>query len=1037
MQLRPLLMVGSRDQVSLIVPYLLASVALAIIMLAGCGDNSGSSSQTARSTRSSTPRASTPPAEPGPMHFTDVTATAGIRFQHEAGAAGKKWYPETMGSGAGFIDYDGDGWLDIVLVNGRRWPGERVEPEPTMQLYHNQGDGTFRDVTQASGLNVPHYGMGMTTADYDNDGDQDLVITGYRRTLVFRNEGNGTFSEVASASGIAQGGWSTAAAFVDVDRDGWLDLVIGDYVDWEPHKEEGLDCTYGTPQKDYCAVKFFAGLGLRLYRNLGNGRFQDITHAAGLHAPQARVLGIAVTDYNRDGWPDLVVANDLTPSLLFANQGNGTFREIAVQSGLVLDEGGVAFAGMGIDTAYLSNPHQLCVAIGNFAGQPTTVHCQAQDGDTYRYDVFLEQSHRVGVAKPTLRMVTFGLFFADLDLDGWQDLFMVNGHVVHEAHLRNVPYAQQPQLFRNRGDGTLEEVTPAPGSGLDMQLVGRGAAYGDYDNDGDLDLLLTANQGTAYLLRNDTPRAGGFLRVVTRGARSNHDGLGAQLSLYTTRQLMRGMVRSGSSYLSQSEPAVTFGLSRDERVERLEIAWPSGASEVFRSLPLNTTFVAHEGTASESLSVAQQRVTPAATQSYLGAKHTAVAHYQAGRSEAALQAFEQVLQHAPTDYIAQQYLVELYWRRGMRDKAQAQLLAMSGLVPDANFLMQFAFQLEDLGLYDLADHVYREASRRDPQAPEAPYRLGKNALRAGRYADAATAFRQALGLQPGLVDARHGLALVLIEQGKLEQAEQTLQEVLALAPNHAEAHVHLGSVYLRTRRFEQALSAYQTVVKLRPQAAQSYHNVGTVYAAQGKSFEAEQQFQEALRHDARYVPAHNDLGTLYAERGDMTQAIAAFHTAVHIDATSVKAHYNLALAFGARGESPAMMHHLRETLRLDPRHTEARLNLGIVYIQQGQVNLAIEQLRAATNLAPGMAEAHYVLAVAYAQAGQPEAMLAPLQEATRLDPQHARAHAALASLYYQRQEYELAWQYATKAAQLGAPVAPLVEALRQVRERAR
>ena len=368
--------ISTRQCGSMVLRGFVGSVVCLALLTSACND-----SQKPQESTKPAPQvtAVAPPAlPPMALQFTDVTTAAGVIFRHEAGATGKKWYPETIGAGGGFFDYDGDGWLDILLVNGRQWPGERQEPEPTMRLYRNQGDGTFRDVTRQSRLDVPLYGMGMVAADYDNNGTQDLLITGYQETRLFRNEGDGTFIDVTQHAGIAQGSWSTAAAFVDVDRDGWLDLVIGSYVDWDPSKEANLDCTYGTPAKDYCAVKYFRGQGLKLYRNLGDGRFEDISVPAGIVAPEARVLGITIVDSNNDGWPDILVANDLTPSLLFVNQGHGTFRELGAQTGLVLDEGGVAYAGMGIDAAYINNDDQLCVAIGNFAGQPTTLHCQAR-----------------------------------------------------------------------------------------------------------------------------------------------------------------------------------------------------------------------------------------------------------------------------------------------------------------------------------------------------------------------------------------------------------------------------------------------------------------------------------------------------------------------------------------------------------------------------------------------------------------------------------------------------------------------------------
>ena len=1010
-----------------------------------------------------------PPPPPAALQFTDVTAAAGVVFRHEAGATGKKWYPETMGAGAGFFDYDGDGWLDILLVNGRQWPGEggplnwppsahavaghgaplswrpsadtvageRQEPEPTMRLYRNLGNGTFADVTQRAGLAIPLYGMGMVAADYDNNGTQDLVITGYRETRLFRNEGNGTFTDVTPQAGLAQGSWSTAAVFVDADRDGWLDLVIGSYVDWDPSKETNLDCTYGTPSKDYCAVKYFRGQGLKLYRNLGDGRFEDISVPAGLVAPEARVLGITIVDYNQDGWPDILVANDLTPTLLFANQGHGTFRELGAQTGLVLDEGGVAYAGMGIDAAYINNDAELCVAIGNFTGQPTTLHCQARLEGNVRPDVFIEQSHRAGIAAPTLRMVTFGLFFFDADLDGWQDLFMVNGHVVNEEHLRHVPYAQRPQLFWNRGNGTFAELQPTPPAGLARPIVGRGAAYADYDHDGDLDLLLTANQGAAYLLRNDTPRPGHFLHLVTQGTRSNRDGIGARLRLYTTRRQLTGMVRTGSSYLSQSSTAVTFGLASDEQPERLEIAWPAGGVEVFRHLPLDTTFVAREGVTTTPGTVAAPPAVPGTTEAFLALKRTAVAHYQAGHWQEAVAAWKQVLQRQPMDYIAQQYLIELYWLQGQRDTAMALLETLRQAMPDANFLMQFAFHLEDVRLHDLADRVYSSAAQLDQRLAEAPYRLGTNALRANRYEEAIAHFQQALQRHPGLVGAVQGIGLAYAEQGKTAQAEAQFQAVLRLVPDFAEAYTHLGKLYAGTSRLDEAATMYRKVITLQPDQASGYHNLGAVLAAQGQGEAAIAQFQEALRRNPHFLAAHNDLGTLYAERGELSRAIAAFQAAVRSDATSVPAHYNLALAYGANGDLMAMQRELQETLRLNPRHPEAHLNLGIGYLQQGEAAAAVRQFRTLVEFVPQMANAHYFLAVAYAQNGQAEAMLAPLQQTVRLDPAHARAHSVLAALYLEGRQYDLAWEHAQQAAHLGAPVQPLLEALQRIREQIR
>src|SRR5437870_5396242 len=533
------------------------------------------------------------------IQFTDVTAAAGIAFTHEAGATGAKWYPETIGAGVGFLDYDGDGWPDILLINGTFWPQHRDtavgQAEPTLRLYRNRGDGTFEDVTQRAGLALPLYGMGMAAADYDNDGDTDLVITGYGRNFFFINNGDGTFTEAAQRVGLQEGKWGSGAAFFDYDRDGRLDLVISNYVEWTPELERGLDCTYGTPAKDYCPVRYFKGQGLTLYHNRGDGTFEEVTQRAGVASEGTRAFAPSILDFNEDGWPDILVASDGTPSLLWRNRGDGTFEEVGMQSGLVLDERGAAYAGMGIDAAYPKNDGQLCIAIGNFVGEPTTLHCRVRQGDSYHPELYAEVSAWAGIGRPTLRSVTFGLFFFDVDLDGFEDLFMVNGHVVDEARLRHAPRAQPPQFFRNLGTGTFAEIVPPAGSGLDQLLVGRGAAYADYDGDGDLDILVSQNQAPALLLRNDTPRQAHYLRVHLRGTKSNRDGIGAEVRVHTGDQVLRQTVRTGRSYYSQNELPLTFGLGKAMRVARVEIFWPSGTVDVYHDVPGDTTLHAVEG----------------------------------------------------------------------------------------------------------------------------------------------------------------------------------------------------------------------------------------------------------------------------------------------------------------------------------------------------------------------------------------------------------------------------------------------------------
>ncbi len=450
--------------------------------------------------------------------------------------------------------------------------------------------------------------------------------------------------------------------------------------------------------------------------------------------------------------------------------------------------------------------------------------------------------------------------------------------------------------------------------------------------------MLTANQGRAYLLRNETERSGSFVRVVTRGTQSNRDGIGARVQLYSTSQRRQtALVRTGGSYLSHSELAITLGLPSGEGVERLEIHWPSGLVDIFRSVPLNTTFVAQEGAATTEPGIVDKTVPAEAEPASVAAmKQEALSHVQAGRASEAINTFETVLQHVPDDYIAQQYLIELYWRRDSRESARQLLNTMSQNLPDANFLLQYAFNLEANALPELADEVYRVATRLDPQVAEAPYRLGKRALEAKRYDEALSYFQQALERRADLIDARYGLSLVYVAQGKTAKAEAAFKRLLQDAPQMAEAYAHLGMLYMQTGRFQAAVDAYRRVTRLQPQDAKSYHQLSTALAAQGDIAEAEAQLQRAVRLNPADASAHNDLGTLQAERGDIDRAIASFQAAIKADAQAVEAQYNLAMAYGAQGDTAGMISALQNTLRLDPQHREAHLNLGIGYLQQGE-----------------------------------------------------------------------------------------------------
>ena len=531
-------------------------------------------------------------SETSSIQFRDVTQRAGIHFLHNNGAFGKKYLPETMGPGVAFIDYDNDGWPDIFLVNGMDWPGHG-QKHTTPKLYHNNHDGTFADVTHKAGLDVEMYGMGVAVGDYDNDGYDDLFVTAYGQNRLFHNNGNGTFTEVTQKAGL-QGPkeFSTSAAWVDYDKDGHLDLVVGNYVQWTP--ESDLYCTLDGKVKSYCTPESYKGTAVRLWHNRGNGTFEDLTQKAGLGDATSKTLGVAVLDYDNDGWPDLLFSNDTQPNKLYRNNGNGTFTEKAVVAGVAFSEDGVARAGMGVDAADYDHSGYASVLITNFSNQMISLYHNEGKG------LFVDEAPRSEIGRASLLTLGFGCFFFDYDLDGWPDVLIANGHVDDDIQKvqANVSYAEQPHLFRNMSKGKFEEVTKSMGAAFASPRVGRGAAYADINNDGRLDLLLSTNGGPVYLFRNEASGSAATnhsLRIKLIGTKSNRDGIGAVVKLTAGGETQSEMLRSGSSYLSASELVLTFGLGQRDKADSLEVRWPSGQVDRLSAVPAGATLTVTEG----------------------------------------------------------------------------------------------------------------------------------------------------------------------------------------------------------------------------------------------------------------------------------------------------------------------------------------------------------------------------------------------------------------------------------------------------------
>jgi hypothetical protein len=507
-----------------------------------------------------------------------------------------------MGSGCAFLDFDGDGWLDIFLVNGRPL-ASKSGPPPTAALYRNNGDGGFTDVTRGSGLDVPLYGMGCAVGDYDADGLPDLYVTcALEKSRLFRNLGEGKFQDVTVAAGVDNGGkWGTSCAWLDYDRDGRLDLFVANYLQFSA--DDAVPCLRGG-RPIYCGPAAYRAESCRLYRNLGNGRFSDVSDAAGIGGSAAKSLGVLTWDVDGDGFVDVVVANDVTPNYLFRNTGQGRFTEEGVPRGVAFAEDGTARAGMGIDAADIANNGVPAILISNFAQEPNTLLQRLEDG------TFQDTSYQSGLATASIPMLGFGLLFLDGDNDGWKDALVVNGHIEPDVERFEAPitHAQPALLFLNAA-GTFSQVTSQVAPSLANKMVARGLARGDYDGDGDLDLLVTTNNGSARLFRNTAPPRNHWVALRLLDAEGKGDALGASVVLRTGDLVQTDQVRSGSSYLSASDTALHFGLGAHTRVDSIEVRWPSPLQGVSRwtGLPGDHAYVLRPG---DTRATPLQRVRP-------------------------------------------------------------------------------------------------------------------------------------------------------------------------------------------------------------------------------------------------------------------------------------------------------------------------------------------------------------------------------------------------------------------------------------------
>lgn len=527
-----------------------------------------------------------------PVKFVDVTARSGITFKHDNAATPEKYFIETMGAGCAWIDYNNDGLLDAYFVQSTETRLYKPKDRLHGALYRNIGKGTFADVTEQAGVGAEGlFGMGVAAGDYDNDGFQDLYVVGWDRSILFHNNGDGTFRDVTEPAGVAnRGKWASSAAFFDYDKDGDLDLMVANYVEWSP--DRNLYCGEHRPgYRSYCHPDNHQGQLPTLYRNHGNGTFREVTKQAGMGGEPGKGLGLVASDFNNDGWIDVFQANDTIRNFLFLNNGDGTFRDATFTAGVGYSEDGKAEAGMGTDAADYNGDGWMDIFVTHLNYELNRLY--KNNGD----ETFDDATYDSRLANQAFSYSGFGMRFCDYDNDGYPDIFIANGHILDNVHLfhRDVTYAEPKLMFGNVGQGRFENVSNQLGADFSRPSVSRGAALGDYDNDGDLDILVSNNGQAAQLLRNDGGNTNHWLGVYLRGTKSNRDGIGARLKVVAGDLTQVTDAKGGMSYQSAQDPRIYFGLGRRDKVEVLQINWPAGTVDRLSNIAAKQIITVKEG----------------------------------------------------------------------------------------------------------------------------------------------------------------------------------------------------------------------------------------------------------------------------------------------------------------------------------------------------------------------------------------------------------------------------------------------------------
>ncbi len=893
------------------------------------------------------------------IRFVDVSAESGLDFTHVSGSPEQRYILETMAGGGGFLDYDGDGYLDVFIVNSTR---EGEQPQGAFnRLYRNtqataedgQEARVFREVTQEAGLQRTGWGMGCAAGDYDNDGDVDLYITYWGPNVLYRNDGNGGFTEVTREAGVGDEGWGSSAAFGDVDGDGLLDLYVGNYLvfDLADPPNGGKPCTGFKGLEGFCGPMGLESQVDVLYRNEGGGLFADVSGSTGVDQHRYPALGVVFGDYDGDGDQDIYVANDSEPNLLWRNDGDWRLSEVAAFAGVAYSEEGRAQAGMGVDFGDYDNDGDLDLYVTNFSDDVNTLYQNQGDGS------FVDATAAVGLGGVVRPYLGWSTALFDADNDGWLDLFVANGHLYPqlEKHPSGLRYPQRNLFYWNEG-GVFGLA--GAGSGLEVEKVSRGTAFGDYDNDGDVDLLVMNLNDTPSLLQNQGGNRNNWLGLDLVGDESNRDALGARVSVFAGGRKQIREVKRGYGYQSQHDGRVLFGLGREEEVERVEIHWPSGKAQVLERPPLRVYLkvgeglrepVASYGTGEEKDSgvfpLGEARAPEPEPENYLATAGKAdwsaedyyekgVELHEQGRYEEALPLLRAAIQQGP-DYTAAYYSLAVTLYSGLGRSQEAAGLLEQVVARDSSWADIFA----------LLGGIYMSLNQLERAIPM---------------------LDRAVVLDPGAWKSRNRLGVAHLRRGDTKRAVAAFQGAVQAAPYAPVPHLHLSRIYGRLGRDEAArreqawferlrpvqgqIDSYKAQLKETPADAELHYLLGRQYLKQGRQAEALSWFARAVELEPGYGLAHYGVGGMYHRQGNLEQAITAYERAYEADSSLVMALNDLGVAYRQAGRLQEAIEVYQKATRRRPGWARIQSNLGRAYAEQGKNQEAIRAYRKALEL---------------------------------------------------------------------------------------